>query len=64
MTELDDVADYVAKAQTLTYQILERMARNADGLVEAQREVRLHRQRLAEARRLLSRLDRRDASSD
>ena len=57
MTELDDVADYVAKAQTLTYRVLERIARNVDGLVEAQEEAHLHRQRLAEARRLLSRLN-------
>lgn len=60
MTELDDVAEYVANAQILTYQILERLARNVDGLVEAQKEARLHWQRLAEARRLLSRVDRRD----
>ena len=60
MTELEDVADYVANARILTYQILERMARNVDGLVEAQKEARLHWQRLAETRRLLTRLDRRD----
>lgn len=60
MTELEDVADYVANARVLTYQILERIARNVDGLVEAQREARPHWQRLAETRRLLTRLDRRD----